>query len=47
MANPTLYKKETLNNVHGRTTTDLSAAEQTRVDTIITKFFELFSDKHL
>lgn len=47
MANPTLYKKETLQNVKNRTTTTLTQNEKSRVTTVINKFFELFKDKHL
>lgn len=46
MANPTEYKKEALTTVHSRNTTALSSNEQTRVNTVLNKFFELFAAKH-
>lgn len=46
MANPTLYKKETLANVNNRTTTALSNDEQTTVSETINKFFTLFASFH-
>lgn len=46
MANPTLYKKTGLTGIHSRNTQNLSSAEQTRVNTVLNKFFELFSAKH-
>jgi len=46
MANPTLYKKNTIEAVNTRVTTDLTTDEQSQVDTTITKFFELFAAEH-
>lgn len=46
MANPTLYKKTSLNDANNRTTQNLTSDEQTRVNTVISKFFELFTAKH-
>lgn len=47
MAAPTLYKKKSLNDVRNRTTVALTADEVTKVNSTITKFFELFKAKHL
>lgn len=47
MANPTLYKKESISNIKSRPTYDLTAADQTKVNATINKFFELFAAKHL
>jgi len=47
MANPTLYKKKALNDVRNRTTETLTAAEKTRVNTVLNKFVELFKAEHL
>jgi len=42
----TEYKKTNLTDVKTRTTTALTSEEQTRVDAVITRFFELFSTVH-
>lgn len=47
MANPTLYKKQSIQNVRTRTTTPLTAGESSRVTTVVNKFFELFKAEHL
>lgn len=47
MAAPTLYKKKSLNDVRNRTTHQLTAEETTRVNNVVTKFFELFKAEHL
>lgn len=47
MANPTLYKKIPIQDVNTRTTYPLSSDEKTRVDAVVTKFFDLFKAKHL
>jgi hypothetical protein len=44
---PPLYKKTALNNAKNRTTSQLTTEETQRVQTVITKFFELFIAKHL
>lgn len=47
MANPTLYKKQGLNDVRNRTTSPLTSDELTRVNTVVTKFIDLFKAKYL
>jgi len=47
MAKPTLYKKISIQNVNTRPTSALTADEKTRVDSVVTKFFDLFKAKHL
>lgn len=42
----TEYKKVNLTNVHTRTNVALSSGEQTRVNEVISKFFELFAAEH-
>jgi hypothetical protein len=42
----TEYKKVALVDVKDRNTQSLSSAEQTRVNTVVNKFFELFAAKH-
>jgi hypothetical protein len=44
---PQLYKKKSLSQVKNRTTSQLSNTEKQKVDTVISKFFELFLNKHL
>lgn len=47
MAKPTLYKKTPNNNLIDRQITSANPDEDTRMSTVIHKFFELFRDKHL
>ena len=47
MAKPTLYKKRPVQDVRNRTTSLLSSSELNTVNNTISKFFELFKDKHL
>lgn len=47
MANPTLYKKKSIQDVKARATSSLTADELTRVNTVVNKFFELFKLKHM
>jgi hypothetical protein len=47
MANPTLYKKKSIQDVKARPTSSLTSEELTRVNTVIGKFFDLFKAKHL
>jgi hypothetical protein len=47
MANPTLYKKVDNVTLNTTETTTLTAEENTQVQTIVTKFFELFEAKHI
>lgn len=47
MENPTLYKKETLNNVNARTSVALTEQESSKAKTVVDKFFELFAADHL
>lgn len=42
----TEYKKTDLTNVSTRTTAAFTSDEQTRVNTVITKFFDLFAAEH-
>lgn len=42
----TEYKKTDLTSIQTRTTATLTSAEQTRVNTVITKFFDLFAAEH-
>jgi len=42
----TEYKKVDLTSVHTRTNVALSSAEQTRINAVITKFFDLFAAEH-
>lgn len=42
----TEYKKTDLTSIQTRTTAALTSAEQTRVNTVITKFFDLFAAEH-
>jgi hypothetical protein len=44
---PPLYKKKALNDVNNRTTSQLTTEQKVRVQTVISKFFELFIAKHL
>jgi hypothetical protein len=46
MTNPSLYKKISTTEVGARTTTPLTATEKTQVNQTISKFFELFIQKH-
>jgi len=47
MANPTLYKKLPLSTARQRTTTGLSAEDQSSVNNTVNKFFDLFKAEHL
>lgn len=47
MANPTLYKKIDNNTLNSKVTTIPTDDENTRIDTVINKFFELFKAKHM
>lgn len=47
MAKPTLYKKKPIQDIKGRNTSPLSSQESLEINNTITKFFELFKDKHL
>jgi hypothetical protein len=47
MEKPSLYKKESISNIKVRPTQPLSVDEQTKVSETISKFFELFINKHL
>jgi len=47
MANPTLYKKLPLGTARQRTTTGLTAEEQSSVNNTVNKFFDLFKAEHL
>lgn len=47
MQKPTLYKKIPIAEVENRKTSQLSQSEKTQVNQTITKFFELFMNKHL
>ena len=47
MEKPTLYKKIPLSSVKSRETFSLSTEEETSVNNTISKFFELFKQKHM
>jgi len=47
MATPTLYKKKSINDVRSRTTTSLTSEETTRVNDVVSTFFDLLKAKHL
>jgi hypothetical protein len=47
MVTPTLYKKISTAEVENRNTVSLTQAEKTKVNEVVSKFFELFKDKHL
>lgn len=47
MAAPTLYKKISVEEVRNRSTYSLNEQENTRIDTIVNTFFDLFKAKHL
>lgn len=47
MANPTLYKKKAIQDVKTKVREQLTAEEQSRVDSVVNKFFELFKLEHL
>ena len=47
MANPTLYKKKSIQDVRARNTSNLEAGELTRVNNVISVFFELLKAKHM
>jgi|APSaa5957512622_1039677.scaffolds.fasta_scaffold161036_2 hypothetical protein len=44
---PNKYKKVPLADALSRTTHNLDATEKTQVNSTITKFFELFGNKHM
>jgi hypothetical protein len=47
MVAPTLYKKISTAEVENRNTVSLTQAEKTQVNQVVSKFFELFKNKHL
>ena len=47
MINPSLYKKIPTASVETRKTSSLSQNEKNQVNQTISKFFELFMNKHL
>lgn len=47
MEKPTLYRKVPLSDVRTRSTYELSSEESTSITTTVSKFFELFKEKHL
>jgi hypothetical protein len=47
MATPTLYKKKSINDVRGRTTTTLTSEETARVNDVVNTFFDLLKAEHL
>jgi len=47
MANPTLYKKKPINDVRTRNTFELTSDETTRVNNVVSKFFDLLKAEHM
>jgi len=47
MANPTLYKKKSINDVRARNTFELTSDETTRVNSVVSKFFDLLKAEHM
>lgn len=47
MAAPTLYKKKSVEEVRNRVTYPLTNGEKTRINTVVSKFFDLFKAEHL
>lgn len=47
MVAPTLYKKKSTTEVENRNTVSLTEMEKTQVNQVVSKFFELFKNKHL
>jgi len=47
MAAPTLYKKKSINDVRSRTTTPLTTDETTRVNSVVSTFFDLLKAEHM
>ena len=47
MANPTLYKKKSISDVRNRPTSQLTADETTRVNNVVSKFFDLLKAEHM
>lgn len=47
MEKPTLYKKISITNVQNRPVQVLTDTEKSQIRRTVTKFFELFSAKHL
>jgi hypothetical protein len=47
MVTPTLYKKISTTEVENRNTVPLTQTEKTQVNQTVSKFFELFKNKHL
>lgn len=47
MVTPTLYKKISTTAVENRNTVSLTETEKTQVNQVVSKFFELFKNKHL
>jgi hypothetical protein len=47
MTKPTLYKKIAISLVGDRPTNPLNSVEKTQVNQTVSKFFELFIQKHI
>lgn len=47
MAQPTLYKKKSINDVRNRTTVALTTEETTRVNSVVSTFFDLLKAEHM
>lgn len=47
MAQPTLYKKKSINDVRNRTTAVLTSEETTRVNSVVSTFFDLLKAEHM
>jgi len=47
MANPILYRKQSVSSVSIRTTTPATEAEKAQVNATISKFFDLFKLAHM
>jgi hypothetical protein len=47
MANPTLYKKKSINDVRNRNTFALTSDETTRVNSVVSTFFDLLKAEHM
>lgn len=47
MEKPTLYRKKSIKEIQERQTQSLTTEEQAMVNETISKFFELFTQKHL
>jgi hypothetical protein len=44
---PPLYKKKSIQDIKNKNTSPLTNDEKERVHTVISKFFDLFKNKHL